>query len=108
MKIILVIMLLVALAFAQSPALIKCIEERCPDQYAKCKKASGCEDKLKKCADKCGETVAQTCWTLCLGLPGAAANVALCAVNQGCLAGSTQIDLIGLNLMGAISTYLEQ
>ena len=54
MKIILVLALIVALTFSQSPALVKCIEDRCPEQYAKCKKTSGCEDKLNKCATKCG------------------------------------------------------
>jgi hypothetical protein len=109
MKAILIVLMLAVVTFAQSPALIACIEAKCPDQYAKCKSTSGCEDKLKKCANQCGEKVAQTCWTLCLGLPGAAANVALCAVNQGCLAGEvTMIDRIGLNLMTAIETYMEQ
>lgn len=108
MKFIIVAMLLLALALAQSPELLDCIEKKCPDQYAKCKAASGCEDKLKKCAKQCGEKIAQTCWTICIGLPGAAANVATCAVNQGCITSVSKLDVVGLNLMGAISTYLEQ
>ncbi len=109
MKAILIVLMLAVVCFAQSPALIDCIEKKCPDQYKKCKATSGCEDKLKKCAEKCGEKVAQTCWTLCLGLPGAAANVATCAVSQGCITnGVTMTDRIGLNLMSAIETYMEQ
>jgi hypothetical protein len=108
MKYILLAMLLLATVFAQSPELIKCIAERCPDQYAKCKATNKCEDTLNKCANQCGEKVNQTCWTFCLKLPGPAANVAVCAVNQGCIANVAKTDVIGLNLMGAISTYLEQ
>jgi hypothetical protein len=105
MKAVLILLLLVALAIAQSPELEKCIKEKCPDQYGKCQKTSGCEAKLKKCAEQCGEKVAQTCWTLCLGLPGAAANVALCAVNQGCIKNSSEVDIIGLTLMQAIENF---
>lgn len=54
MKYLALIAIFLALAFAQSPALKACIEQKCPDQYAKCKATSGCEDKLKKCATKCG------------------------------------------------------
>lgn len=108
MKIIVFLCLIFALTFAQSPELMECIERQCPDQYAKCKATSGCEDKLKNCAKKCGEKVNQTCWTLCVGLPGAAANVALCAVNQGCIANVSKFDKAGLNLMQAIETYLDQ
>lgn len=105
MKIILFAFLLVALVVAQSPALVACIEKNCPDQYKKCKATSGCEDKLNKCAAKCGEKVNQTCWTLCLGVPGAAANVCLCAVNQGCISNTSVVDVVGLTLMGAISNF---
>ena len=108
MKVIVALLLLLALAVAQSPELKKCIEERCPDQFAKCKSTSGCEAKLEKCAKQCGEKVNQTCWTLCVGTPGAAANVALCAVNKGCIANSSKLDRIGLNLMQAVDIYLEQ
>ena len=108
MKVIIALMLLLAIVFAQSPELEKCLKEKCTDKYDACKKKSGCEDKLRKCVDKCGEKVAQTCWTLCLGVPGAAADVALCAVNQGCLSNVSKIDSIGLNLMGAINTYIEE
>ena len=41
-----------------------------------------------------------------MGLPGAAANVALCAVNQGCLANVSKLDKAGLNLMQAIETIM--
>lgn len=105
MKFGLVACALLGFVSAQSPELIKCIEEKCPDQYKKCKNTSGCEDKLKKCANQCGEKVAQTCWTLCLGLPGAAANVALCAVNNGCISNASNVDKLGLTLMNAIETY---
>lgn len=108
MKVFVALCLLLALVFAQSPELVKCIEEKCPDQYKKCKAASGCEDKLKKCAEKCGEKIAQTCWTLCIGLPGAAANVATCAANQGCIKNAALFDRIGLNLMQAIETYTQE
>lgn len=108
MKAIIALMLLLALVFAQSAELRKCIEDKCPDQFKKCKSTSGCEAKLEKCAGKCGEKVAVSCWTLCLGLPGAAANVCTCAVNAGCLSGASTLDIIGLNLMGAINTYIEQ
>ena len=103
MKFIVLAFLLLALVFAQSPELLDCIEKKCPDQYKKCKANKGCEDKLKNCAAKCGEKLNQSCWTLCLGLPGAAANVALCAVNQGCIAKISQSDKIGLSLMAAIN-----
>ena len=108
MKVFITLMLLLALVFAQSPELRACIEQKCPDQFTKCKGTSGCEAKLEKCAKQCGEKVAQTCWTLCLGTPGAAANVCLCAVNQGCLSKVSKLDTIGLNLMGAINSYIEQ
>jgi hypothetical protein len=106
MKVFIVLLTLIVLLAAQSEALIKCIEERCPDQYKKCKSTSGCEAKLKKCAEKCGEQVAVSCWTLCLGLPGAAANVATCAVNQKCLSNVSIVDRVGLNLMTAIETHV--
>lgn len=108
MKVIIALMLLLALAFAQSADLEKCLKEKCTDKYDKCKATKGCEDKLKKCADKCGEKLAQTCWTLCLGVPGAAANVCICAVNTGCISGISKFDTLGLNLMEAINTYMEQ
>ena len=54
MKAIIIAILLVALVYAQSPELVKCIEDGCPTQYDKCKKTKGCEDKLNKCAAKCG------------------------------------------------------
>ena len=103
MKVILLIILLAIVINAQSPALIECIEKGCPDQYKKCKAASGCEAKLEKCAAKCGEKLNQTCWTLCLGLPGAAANVALCAVSAGCIKNMSKVDRAALTLMQAIS-----
>ena len=103
MKVILLIVLLAAVINAQSPELIACIEKNCPDQYKKCEAAKGCKDKLEKCAVKCGEKLNQTCWTLCLGLPGTAANVALCAVNKGCIANMSKVDRAALTLMQAIS-----
>ena len=108
MKVILALLLLLALAVAQSEELKKCIEEKCPDQYKKCKSTSGCEAKLEKCAKQCGEKIAQTCWTLCIGTPGAAANVATCAVNQKCIVNSSGFDAVALNLMQAVETYLDQ
>lgn len=103
MKIILLAFLLFAIAFAQSPALDQCLKDKCKDNYDKCKATSGCEAKLKKCADKCGEKIAQTCWTLCIGTPGAAANVANCAVKQGCITSVSLVDKVGLTLMQAIN-----
>lgn len=61
----------------------KCIYERCPTQASKCN--DSCEQKLEKCADKCGLQFNQLCWTNCVGLFGATTNVALCANNQKCL-----------------------
>ena len=101
-KIILVLLFLVAIGFAQSPELVKCIEQQCPDQYKKCKSTSGCEKKLNSCAAKCGEKLNQSCWTLCLGLPGAAANVCLCAVNKGCIKNMTVLDRISLQAMNIL------
>lgn len=108
MKLIILTIVLFAIINAQSPELVECIEKRCPDQYSKCKATKGCEDKLKKCADKCGEKLNQTCWTLCLGLPGTTANVALCAVNQGCIANVSKADRLGLTLMAAINNISTQ
>jgi hypothetical protein len=54
MKGIIIALFLISMVFAQSAALVECIEKNCPDQYSKCKKASGCEAKLNKCASKCG------------------------------------------------------
>ena len=108
MKAILVLLVLVVLTIAPSPDLEKCIEDKCPDQYKKCKAARGCEDKLNKCEAKCGAKLDQTCWTLCLGLPGAAANVALCAVNQGCISNISQADRMGLTLMEVIDNIRSQ
>ena len=102
MKAFIIAVLLVAIVYAQSPELVQCIEKNCPTQYDKCKKTKGCEDKLNKCAAKCGEKLNQTCWTLCLGLPGAAADVALCAVNKGCISSISKYDRIALTLMQAI------
>jgi hypothetical protein len=89
MKSIILVIALFAAVFAfpliKDSDLEVCIKQRCPDQYKKCENTKGCEDKLHKCEDKCGAKVAVSCWTLCIGTPGAAANVATCAVNQGCL-----------------------
>jgi len=101
-NIILVLVCLFAIGFSQSPELVACIEKDCPDEYKKCKSTSGCESKLNKCATKCGEKVAQTCWTLCLGVPGAAANVCLCAVNKGCIKNATLLDRIAMQAMSAL------
>jgi hypothetical protein len=70
--------------------------------------SSGCEDKLRKCAAKCGLQINQTCWTFCIALPGAAANAATCAVNQKCITNSGKIDRFGLNLMTAVDSYLNE
>lgn len=103
MKVLIVVLLLLTLVISPSPELEKCIEDKCPDQYKKCKSTKGCEDKLNKCADKCGEKFNQSCWTSCLGLiPGAATNVALCAVNQGCISKMSILDRLTLTLQGTI------
>lgn len=101
-KAALVLLFLFAVCLCQSPELVECIEKNCPDQYKKCKATKGCEDKLNKCAAKCGEKVNQTCWTLCLGLPGAAADVALCAVNKGCIKNISLLDRIAMHAMQAL------
>jgi hypothetical protein len=77
-----------------SPALVQCLQDRCTDQYNKCQNTSGCDAKMTKCVDKCGEKVNQTCWTFCIGTPGAAANLATCAVNQKCIVGADIFDLV--------------
>ena len=93
--------LLIALCFfavmssvTVSPELEKCLNERCADQYNNCKNTSGCADKMEKCAAKCGEKINQTCWTFCIGTPGAAANLANCAVNQKCIVNADIFDLV--------------
>ena len=102
MKAIIFALFLIVLTLAQSPELLKCIQEKCTDQYNKCLQAKGCEDKLNKCALKCGEKVDYPCWSLCLGLlPGPSTNVALCAGNN-CFAKVSKIEIFGLNLMQAI------
>ncbi len=78
MRVILIFLVLVVLVQSD---LKSCIQEKCPDQFAKCEDQSGCEDKLWKCEDKCGAKVDILCWTFCLGGPGVPANVAICAVN---------------------------
>ena len=105
MKFGVVACVLLGLVCAQSPELDACLKANCKDTYDKCKATKGCEDKLRNCANKCGEKLNQTCWTLCLGLPGAAANVALCAVNKGCISNASNMDKLGLTLMNAIETY---
>ena len=82
MKIIIVLLALIILTVAD---LRECIQERCPDQFQKCEDKSGCEDSLWKCEAKCGAAFNPICWTFCLGGPGVAADVAICANNQGCL-----------------------
>lgn len=86
MKLTIAVLGLVGYATAQSDfdQVKKCIYERCPDQASKCN--ASCEDKLEKCANKCGLKVDQVCWGGCVGLFGPATNVALCAANKGCLA----------------------
>ena len=109
MKLLLLLVVLLAVIKADPFDDMKaCIALKCPDQYAKCMKASGCEDKLRKCADKCGLKVDKTCWTFCIGLPGAAANAASCAVNQKCIESSSKLDSIGLNIMSAIDNIRTQ
>lgn len=108
MKVLVLILLVLACIKADPFDDMKaCIAERCPDQYKKCMDNKGCEDKLRKCADKCGIQLNQTCWTFCIGLPGAAANAATCAVNKGCL-DSSNFDRIGLTLMTVINNLQSQ
>jgi hypothetical protein len=103
MKVIVLILLVLACIKADPfDDMKKCIEERCPDQYKKCISTSGCEEKLKKCADKCGLKMNQSCYTFCLGVTGAATNAAICAANKGCIS-SSMIDRVGLTLMSVIS-----
>ncbi len=51
----------------------------------KCNNTSGCAEKINKAADKCGEKINQVCWIQYVGFTGAAANLALCVANSGCL-----------------------
>lgn len=106
-----VILLLVLFVFIKADPfddMKACIEQRCPDQYKKCMATSGCEAKLRKCADKCGLQLNQTCWTFCIGVPGAAASAATCAVNQKCIQSASKLDSIGLNIMTAIDNIKSQ
>ena len=84
MKAILIVLIL-AIAYAQSPELEACIKEKCPDQYQKCHDDGVCEEKVKKCAEKCGEVYDFGCWSGCVGLFGKATNVCICAVNEKCI-----------------------
>lgn len=52
---------------------------------------------MDKCADKCGTQVNKLCWTTCIGLPGAAANLAVCAANVGCV-GVSEADNLVMNV----------
>lgn len=106
MKITVVVCLLLAVALTQDIAtLTVCIQNKCPDQYNACQAKSGCQDSLVKCAGQCGVQVNELCWTFCLGGPGAAANCAICAVNQNCLTNVSEADKLGLSLLSAISGY---
>ncbi len=106
MKTILLIFLIFAVAFSDAcDDLQACVQVQCPDQYAKCKSTSGCEDKVRKCCNQCGAKVNQTCYTFCIGVPGAAANVATCAANKGCVKSISPFDRAGLNLLRAIESY---
>ena len=96
------------LTIAPSPDLEKCIEEKCPNEYSKCKATRGCEDKLNKCEARCGAKYDQACWTLCLGIPGAAANVCICSVNKGCIPKVSELDRIGLTLMQVVNNVKTQ
>jgi hypothetical protein len=105
MKFILPVVALVGVASAQTyDDVQKCIYERCPTESAKCD--AKCEDKLRKCADKCGLQVNQTCWGGCVGLFGPATNVALCAANKGCL--SSAFDVSFEQLGKYIDSFLNQ
>lgn len=84
----------------------KCIYERCPTEASKCD--ATCEAKLRKCADKCGLKVNQTCWGGCVGLFGPATNVALCAANKGCLAASEEAEFTFEDLGRMIDQYLRK
>ena len=92
MKSIILFIALIAIVFSYGfgadEELRKCIEKNCPDQFTKCQNTKGCEDKLEKCEERCGAKVAAVCWTSCIGLPGPAANVCTCAVNNSCLKNS--------------------
>ena len=63
----------------------KCIEEKCPNQWAACQKDSKCLPALQDCQKKCGTKT--SCWTLCLPSKGsqAAIDVAKCAQANNCL-----------------------
>ena len=93
-KFLLFVLCMFVLVSSVDPVLEKCLQDKCPDQYSKCQKTSGCEDKMNKCLAKCGAKVDKTCWTLCIGLPGAAANLATCAANQKCITVQTLYELI--------------
>lgn len=76
------------------PTLDKCLRDRCSTEYAKCEATSGCKAKMEKCLNQCGAKINQTCWTFCIGTPGAAANLANCAVNQKCITNVSIYELV--------------
>lgn len=54
-----------------------------PNQYTKCLTKKSCEEKLKKCAGKCGSKVNYTCWSGCIGiLDTVAGNATTCTANN--------------------------
>ena len=63
----------------------KCIEEKCPNQWAACQKDPKCVPTLQECQNKCGTK--QSCWELCLAgkKDQAATDVAKCAAANHCL-----------------------
>ena len=84
----LAVLILVATAFKmqddiQDPQ--KCIEEKCPNEWAACQKNPKCLPDLQDCEKKCGTK--QSCWELCLGgkKDNEATNVAKCAAKNDCL-----------------------
>lgn len=63
----------------------KCIEEKCPNQWAACQKDPKCIPALQDCQKKCGTKA--SCWEFCLPSKGsqAAVDVAKCANANHCL-----------------------
>ena len=107
MKVLLVAILLVGLVYAQSPELLECLETKCPDQYTKCLSNANCEDKLRKGANECGETVNYTCWSKYVIFNVPAQNVCFCAVEAGCLANSSEFDRLAASLAKTVRSEVD-
>lgn len=105
MKLLLSLAVLLGLTNTKYEELKLCIEERCPSQYDDCMDSSDCEEKLEKCADKCGLKVNLFCWSGCVGFSGPASAAALCANSQGCIDNSVSWEEVGKKIDDLIKKH---